>query len=567
MDSDYKRYTSSIQLNMQPKDYIRFGISSNISLADINPTGEAGWSNYNIGIGRQPDPAFSIILMQPYYPIYNNDGSFAIANQIDDNNQNWDGPISENTVAQTELSDFTERFFRVFGNTYVEIEPIAGLKFKTSFGGDYNTGVEEFFAPSTFGNYRTPVANNRTAASKFDTKRENFISENLLTYKKTFEQHTIDALLGYSYQEESFNRTSLSSRDFTDDNLHNIAGATNPTATSVNSKWALESVFSRLQYDFASRYSISASFRRDGSYRFGANTKYGDFASLTAGWTLSNESFFPQNGLVSFAKVRMSWGQTGNNQIGDFASIALIDQDNYAIDGSLIADSYTRTSPNSDLSWETNTSLNFGVDLGFLENKLFLTAEYYNSNTTDLLLQVPVPQQSGFSQSLQNIGELDNTGFELELRGNHFKLGDINFGFNANIATNDNEVIALGNGQTQIIQNNGGMNFLTRVGESIAQFYAYDIIGVYQSQSEIENDAITPLRGTEVGDYIVNDVNGDGQITSEDRTILGDYNPDFTYGFGFNVNYKGFDLSVQFNGVEGRKAADRMVYYAESGEV
>lgn len=566
IESGYKRYISNIQLNSKIREKVRFGISSNVSYADANPTGEAGWSDYGLNAGNQPDPAFSIILMQPYYPIYNPDGSLAIDNQINDNNDNWDGPISGNSVSQVKLSDFTRNSFRVFGNAYVEIEPITGLKFKTSFGGDYNTDLEEFFAPSILGDYRTPVENNLTQASREDRKRENFITENLLTYSKAFGKHAFNVLLGYSYQQEFFNRVRITSNDFTDDNLRNVSGATSSIALPTSSKWALESMFSRLQYDYDNRYSFSASFRRDGSSRFGANTKYGNFSSLSAGWTLSNEAFFPQEGLVSFAKLRVSWGQTGNNQIGNFASIALIDQDNYLDNGSLVAGAYTRTSPNADLSWETNTSTNFGVDLGFLDNKILLTAEYYTSNTTDLLLEVPVPQQSGFSNSLQNIGELDNSGFELELSGNGFQIGELTLGFNANLFTNRNEVVALGSGQTQILTSNGGMGFLTKVGESVSQFYAYDIIGVYRSQSELDNETITPLPGTEVGDYIVRDVNNDGEITPDDRTPLGDYNPEFTYGFGFSVAYKGFDLGIQFNGVEGRKAADRMVYFAESGE-
>ena len=562
--SDYERYTTSFQINSKVNDYIRFGISSNIAFSDANPVGYRGWSDFNLG--NQPDPAFALILMHPYYPINNADGSIAPALQIEDNNANWDGPISGNAVATMELTDYTEQDFRVFGNTYLEIEPLNGLTFRTSFGGDYSTGVEQFFAPSTLGNYRTPVANSRTMGFKSDDRRENYISENLLTFNRAFGRHNVNILAGYSYQQEMFNRVRLESQDFTDDNLRDIAGATNPVGTNNSTKWALESVFTRLQYDYASKYFISASFRRDGSSRFGANTKYGDFASVSAGWTISNESFFPQNDLLSFAKVRFSWGQTGNNQIGNFGSIALIGQDNYVIDGSLQAGAFTSTSPNADLSWETNTSSNFGLDLGFLENKILLTAEYYTSNTTDLLLNVPVPQQSGFSQSLQNIGELDNTGFELEIRGNHFKVGAIDFGFNANIFTTQNEVVALGADQNQIITSNGGMGFITRVGEPIAQFYAYDILDVYRTQEQVNGDPITPLPGTEVGDYVVRDVNGDGQITPDDRTFLGDYNPDFTYGFGINAFFKGFDLNLQFTGVSGRKAADRMVYFADSGE-
>ena len=566
IDSDYKRYTSNFQLNSHINDRIRFGISTNISLADLNPTGEAAWSRSRLGRNQQADPAFTVVLMQPYYPVYNADGTPAIAVQLNDNNQNWDGPISENTVAQAELTDFTRKRFRVFGNTYAEIDILKDLTFKTSFGGDYTTGTEEYFGPSILGDYRTPVANNPTQAHKYDSKRENFITENLLNYNKTVAAHSFDVLLGFSYQQEFRNFVNLESKDFADDNLRNLGGATSVTSSISSSKWALESYFSRLQYAFDNKYSLSASFRRDGSSRFGANTKYGDFASVSAGWTLSNEAFFPQNNTISFAKLRASWGQTGNNQIGDFASIALVSPDNYVIDGDLTSGVYTRTSPNADLSWETNTSLNFGIDLGFIENKLLLTAEYYTSNTTDLLLDVPVPQQSGFSESLQNIGELENNGIELELRGRGFKIGDVELGFNTNFTTNRNEVIALGTDQEQIISNNGGMGFLTKIGEPIAQFYAYDITGVYKSETDIENDPITPLAGTEVGDYIVRDANGDGQITPDDRVVLGDYNPDFTYGFGFTIAYKGFDLAAQFFGIEGRKVSDRMLYYTESGE-
>ena len=566
VESDYERYTNNIRFNSQLSDRIRFGINTNISLANTNPTGTTGWSRSEEGRGRQADPAFTIVLMQPYYPIYNSDGSsFAIAHQIDDNNQNWDGPISENTIAQAALSDFTRRNFRAFGNTFVEVKPAEGLTLKSSIGGDYTTGTEEYFGPSTFGNYRTPVASNPARAARRENTRENFINENLLTYKKSIGRHDFDVLLGYSYQQETRDGLNLESRDFADDNLRNIGGATTIASTASESKWVLESYFSRLQYDFEGKYSLSASLRRDGSSRFGANTKYGNFASVSAGWTLSSEPFFPKTETVSFAKLRASWGQTGNNQIGDFASIALVSTDNYVDNGTLTPGVYTRTSPNADLSWETNTALNFGLDLGFLENKILLTAEYYTSKTKDLLLDVPVPQQSGFSESLQNIGELKNTGIEIEVSGRDFKLGEVSFGFNTNFSTNNNEVLALGAGQSQIISSNG-VDFITRIGEPIAQFYNYQVIGVYRSQAEIDNDNVTPLAGTEPGDYIVLDANGDGVITPDDRVMQGDYNPEFTYGIGLSAQYKGFDLALQFNGIEGRKVSDNMVNRSESGE-
>ena len=565
--SDYNRYTNNIRFNSQISDRVKVGVNLNTSYSDSNPSGDTGWSETRLGRGRQADPAFSVVLMQPYYNAFNTDGSLNIAEQINDNNDNWDGPISENTLAQVLLSDFTRDEFRVFGNLFAEFELVDNLKIRSSFGGDYNKTTEEYFAPSSFGNYRTPIANTTSQGAKYDTTRENFIVENVLNYRKEINKHSFDLLLGHSYQQEFRNETDLESLDFADDNIRNVSGATAINAESRSSKWALDSYFTRLQYDFDNKYTLSASIRRDGSSRFGDNTKYGNFASLSGGWVLSNESFFPEDSFVNYAKVRASWGETGNSQISDFGSVSLITQDNYVVDGTLTSGVNTSTSPNPDLSWETNTATNFGLDLGFMNNKLFLTAEYYISNTTDLLLDVPVPQQTGFSQSLQNIGEIENKGFELELKGRDFSITDeFKIGFNANFSTTENEVKALGNGQDQILFSTTGSDFITKVGESVSEFYNVNVIGVYKTQAEIDSDPITPLAGTEVGDYIVEDVNGDGVVTIDDRTSQGDFNPDFTYGLGFTIDYKGFDLAAQFTGVEGRKVVDQLVFRAESGE-
>ena len=266
--------------------------------------------------------------------------------------------------------------------------------------------------------------------------------------------------------------------------------------------------------------------------------------------------FFPSSSILNHAKLRISWGQTGNNQIGSYSSQALVNEDNYTINGQLLSGFSTTTSPNPDLSWETNTSTNFGVDVGLLENKLFVSTEYYISKTTDLLLKVPVPQQSGFDTSLQNIGELENKGFEFELRGKGFKLGEFLLGFNANVTSNVNKVLALGADQDQVIASSGGSTYLTRIGEPIAQFYGWDVTGVYKSQEDI--DSTPHLSGTLVGDYKVRDADGDGDVDSDDRVPLGTYNPDFTYAFGASVEYKSFDLSFSFTGVEGRKVYDHL---------
>ncbi|MEH6682303.1 MAG: TonB-dependent receptor [Sediminicola sp.] len=569
IDSDFERFTNNIQINSEVNDRIRFGITSNTSLVNSNPTGKRASADHGTADGSQPDPGMGFYMMDPYYPVYNPDGTLAISAQLEDHNDNWDGPIAENVVASALMTDYFERRFRVFGNTYLELEPIDGLKVRTVFGGDYRTLFSEFFAPSTLGRYRTPIANNFAMANEINRRTENYISENFVTYLKSFGKHNLDVLLGYSYQQESNYLTMLQGSDFADDNLRNIAGSANVSVDVRRSKWALESYFSRLQYDYDNKYFLSAAIRKDGSSRFGANSRYADFISFSGGWTLSNEAFFPKNEVVDFAKLRASWGQTGNNQIDDFSSLSLIKESNYTIDGQLVSGSAIATAPNADLSWETNTSLNVGLDMGFFGNKIVLTAEYYNSRTEDLLLDVPVPQQSGYSSSLQNKGELENKGFELELKGNNYMVGGLKVGFNANFTTNQNKVLALGDGQERIIQSNGGIDFLTEVGGSIAQFYTYDVTGVFKTQEQLDdavNGGVVPLSGTEVGDYVVRDANGDGRITPDDRVTQGDYNPEFTYGFGVSLTYGELDFSAQFTGVEGRKVADGMLSNSEAGE-
>lgn len=561
--SDYERYSVAANVNTKLSDYVKYGLNINTAFANTNLTDTRAWADL------PPDPGFAFTLMDPYYPVHNANGSLAIAVQLDDHNQNWDGPIAENVVAHAAFTKNFQSEFRTFGSTYFEIQPIEGLKFKSSLGGDYRTTFRDYFSPSFLGRYRRPVASNPASAFQSDAKAENFLNENILTYFHGLGDHGFNVLIGQSFQKETTYFTQVDGTDFVDDNLDNISGASNFSVDNQRSVWSLSSLFSRLEYDYSGKYFISAAVRRDGSSRFGSASRFATFSAFSGGWAVSEENFFPKNDLLNYAKLRITWGQSGNNQIGDFSSQSLLEPDNYTIDGQLVGGTAISTAPNDRLSWETSTSTNYGFDFGLFESKILLTAEYYVAVTEDLLLNVPVPQQTGYSTSLQNVGELENKGFELSVRGNNFNFGDLKIGFNANLATNKNEVLALGKGQNQIIAGFNGIDFLTKVGEPIAQFYAYEIIGVFKSQAEIDaatSSGVIPLAGTMVGDYIVRDANGDGEITPDDRITLGDYNPELTYGIGFNLDYKGFDLLVQFDGINGRKLYDRMLRNAEAGE-
>ena len=552
IETDFERFSGIIKANHKFNDMFSVGFS-------INPSYSKQNAFKKIGNWRQ-DPISMTITAYPFFEVYHPDGSLNISEQHEAN-RTEDGALQENPVAWAKnvKSEYTNT--RTFGNFYLNYHPIDGLTIKAMAAGDFRKELYDYFNPSFVGTYRRP------APQPAEARESNRTSTNILTeftanYSKTFDNHFIDIIGGYTYQQEEGSFSLIKGNGFTDDNVTNIGGASSFGVSSDRYKWTLISYLARAQYAYKDRYRLSAAVRRDGSSRFGANNKWAVFPSFSAGWILSEEEFFKKEGVLTFAKIRASWGETGNNQIGSYSSQSIIKPSNYAFDNVVSPGKIKGTAPNADLSWETNTSYNIGVDLGFL-NKLNLSMEYYSSKTTDLLLKIPVPEQSGFSTSLQNLGEVKNTGFEFQLSGSNFKMSQVEIGFNANLTTNSNEVISLGD-QNQITTGKQSA-FVTEVGEPIAVITGYNVTGVYKTQTEI--DASPHLPGTLTGDYIVRDMNGDNVINGDDKTAQGTYAPDFTYGLGLNLDYRVFDFSISAYGVEGRTIYDRsLAFLLESGE-
>jgi hypothetical protein len=276
------------------------------------------------------------ILSEPFFTPYNDEGQLNISQQIRwHNTGGTDGALSENPVATALRRKDEKNKFRLFGSTFLEYEFIKGLKFKTLFGGDYDYSFREEFRPSTIGNYRNDVSSVVPTAQERTRVRQNIISENTLTYAKEFKKHNLNALAGYSYQKENSTSTFVDAPTLDSNNIENIAGTAVTTVDKDISEWARISYFGRVQYDYDSKYLVSVSSRRDGSSRFGLNTKFGNFSSFSAGWIVSNENFFPENSILSKLKLRYSWGQTGNDQIGDFGSIATLRNLNGFLNGNL----------------------------------------------------------------------------------------------------------------------------------------------------------------------------------------------------------------------------------------
>lgn len=552
LNTGLKRYSTDIKLNSQPFSWLKVGLSMTPSYNQQK--------YFNNNADRSSDPISSALVMYPMFSPYNADGSLAISKQIKANTPE-DGALMENPVAILKMNTYNRNFFRNFGNTFLEFKILDGLKFKTMLGADFQSNNINYYSPSTVGAYRT-AAPKPAVASETDGYVWNYISENTLTYAKTFGEHDINLLAGYSFQKENGNSTLINGTNIPDDNLGNISGASNFSVVKTAYTWTQLSYFSRFQYAFKGRYLLTASIRRDGSSRFGADSKYGYFPSITGGWIISNERFMQRYKWIDQLKLRASWGKAGNNQIGSYGSLALVNSDNYIYGGSLAPGYAASTAPNANLGWESKQAFNIGFDLVSFKH-LSLSANYYNTTTSDLLLNVPVPEQSGYSSSLQNLGKVRNTGLEFEFSGNDIHLGKIRWSFNANVTSNKNTVLALAPGQNQIITGSNSA-FLTKVGGPIAEMYGYDVTGIYKTQQEIDNSPHTA--GTVIGDYIMKDLDGDGKITTNDRKGFGAYAPKIAYGFQTTFSYNHFDLSIGINGILGRKIYDQGLWSMESGE-
>ena len=552
--TDYEKFSTSINLSTDLTDKWKVGVTMTPSYA----TGTINAAN-----SRTYNPVQMATTMYPFFKVYNDDGSLAISQQILGNTAT-DGALVENPVAVQEMTDRKYNLFKTFGNIFTELQVLKGLKYRFSAGGDYSNYEYNFFDPSTVGAYRA-AAPDVTFANRTEYIRKNYLIENVLSLDRKWGSHKIDAIGGQSFQQEDNTQLLTEATAFPDNSIRNIAGGTAFKNTLTQYKWRLLSYFTRVNYTFDNKYNLMASYRRDGSSRFGTNSKWGDFYAFSGSWTVSNENFFPENKVLTDLKLRYSLGSNGNNQIPNFGALSLMNQENYAFGGILAPGYATATAPNPNISWEKSKSNNFGIDFSLFKNTLNISADYYILHRDGLLLDVPVPQQSGFSTSLQNIGKIKNSGFELQIASKTFNIAkDLTYSGSFNFSTNKNEVLALANGQNQIIT--GENNFsITKVGGSIGEMYGYNIIGIYKTQQEITNSA--HITGTIVGDYIMEDLNGDGKIDVNDKRSFGSGVPKYILGFNNNFRYKNFELSFSLYSEIGKKIYNAdAVTTLESGE-
>src|SRR5690606_18466315 len=422
-----------------------------------------------------------------------------------------------------------------------------------SIRGDYDVGnwVQQHFIPSTAvgGLFVAPP---QRATGAYNTNNYySWLNENVLTYQKSIDGHNFDVFAGYTTQRYMVQGGTLSKTDFPNDEIPWMsAGATVTESGSNTSSWSLESLIARINYDYKGKYLLSGAMRRDGSSRFGADRKWGSFPSISAGWVASSEDFLMVHSTISFLKLRASYATVGNNNIGDYTSIAMMGGANYTFGNVLSQGLSVISLGNTLLGWERTKQWDIGLDFSMLNNRINIHYDYYHKITDGMLYPIELPRASGFSSISTNIGTFKFWGHEIAVNTKNIIRDDFQWESDFNISFNRNLVMKLGTNDTPI----GGYDNLedfnrTAVGHPIGQFYGYVYDGVYMTQEEFDNQ---PKHiSSQVGTVRMKDINGDGVIDMNDRTFIGDPNPDFIFGLNNTFRYKGWDLSFLFAGQVG----------------
>jgi TonB-linked SusC/RagA family outer membrane protein len=461
----------------------------------------------------------------------------------------------------------------VIGNAYVDLTPVKGLVIHSSLGTKLSFYGSETFTPVAF--YNTSTAINQSSLTRVENYLTNWNVENTVSYNKVINKHNFTLLAGMGeYLDNNPRGATVTYNNIpatTFDNAsfrYNVLPANRQNSSgSDGTDHRINSLFSRLQYNYDEKYLFSALIRRDGSSRFGDNNKFGYFPSVSVGWVPTLESFFPANNVLNTLKIRGSYGVTGNDGIGDFSYLALIGsggQRNYTFGSTETV--YVGSSPaapaNPDLKWEQTSQLDVGFDAVFF-NHLTLTVDLYKKKTTGILQNPPIPGYAGYYGSFAaNAADIENKGLEVET-GYRNKIGDLSYGVNANISFYQNKVTKLLPGVTFIEDNSATfqtMGNLTRtdLGQAYQRFYGYQVLGIFQSQAEIDSyvgaDKVTKLQpNAKPGDYKFANLNNDNTINANDRTYLGNPNPTMSYGITINLAYKNFDFVMFGSGSGGNK--------------
>ncbi len=543
MKNEYERFNLRSKIDFQVNDWLKVGGSMVLSNSTRYDAENSAWrlAYYAVPILPVFDP---LLLKKPdVFPT-----NYANAQDL-----GYRG--GQNPFPTMDFSENREKSRNVLANFYAEVDLVPGkLKFKTAYNHNFqNTNRREVRLPYFVGNN---FQREDASLLKRETTISNQIWDNTLTYTDIFGKHNITVLGGISFRDEAFDLLQAQGLNFplSGEEAYFIDQAQTIVEEQTFDDGAREyglSYFGRVSYNFDNRYLLYGTFRADGTNKY--QEKWGYFPTVGAGWVISEESFFPNSNAVNFLKLRGSWGELGNDRVPSSEGSITSTVVTTAL-GDVLFSGLNTSSDFTALKWEVTEEINAGISARLFNNNLSLEADYYVRDTKDAVIPVERPLIPGATR--QNIGEIRNTGFEIALNWNKRVSDNFSYSIGGNLGTLSNEVLDLG-GQPFLDAGTAEFRQRSIVGESIFAFYGREVIGVYQNDAQIQADPVAVANDLVPGDFIYRDINGDGEINDDDRTVLGSFLPTYTYGFNIGFNYKAWDFSASATGQGGNSILNR----------
>lgn len=530
INDKFKRISTRANLEVNITDWLMYGTNTQLSFNDRSGLAPSFSGNYGV------------YTFNPLTKPYDENGQLTIYPWPED-------AFFQNPLAPTLAKD-KDLTYKVFSTNYlqVKIPYVKGLSYRLNTGVEYqNREIATYWGRDT----RTGVLS-RGELDQTNSNTRSYIIENILNYDRSFGKHTVGFTGLYSYQDDVVTSNSLNAVGFPNDVLTfyqaNVADLVTPSTRYE--KRTVMSLMGRINYNYDGRYLLTITQRRDGSSGFGANNKFAYFPSVAVGWNIHNEKFFPANTFIDNLKLRASYGRLGNTALSAYQTLAKLQTLSY-VDGSATAPGYVPDAfANPSLKWEPTTTANVAIDFSILKSRLSGTIEYFNGKTTDLLLRRSVSPVQGITSIIQNIGETNNRGFELSLNSTNIQTKDFSWTTTANLTILRNKIVDLyGDGKDDTAST-------WFIGHPIDVNFGYVYDGVWQITDDTLN---TPQGAVKPGMAKIKDINGDKVINAQDRTLIGNNQPKFTWGMGNTFTYKNLSLYVFMYGVQGRRQPNPML--------
>ena len=573
---NYERFTARVNNTMDTK-FIKFRTSFVYSHSDQDNTSISNANEYVQGLyGNLPNVLLGVLTMQPTIKAY--DSSTWVLDDKVGSASSWNydaygygvyydtvhGDISaSNPLLINNLltrNTIVDRFVGT-ASAAVDLLEMVGIKsknhklnYKLNLSYSSTSANDKTWIPAWVQSNRVYLAKENERLTKGHRKYTDALIENTLTYDGTFGLHHANIVVGQTYEEEHTNTLTGWGVNFSEPYFLQLQNANDTYSESYEYKHTLASYIARLNYDYDGKYLLSAVVRRDGSSRLTKDIRWGTFPSVSVGWRFDKESFFPiDRNIVNMFKVRASYGELGNENIGEYVYQATMRRNNmtYSFGNNPVTGSAVSTFVNENLAWEKKTTMNVGIDLALFNNRIEFTAEWYKNKSTDLLYSVPVPASAGVANTsvTMNAASMENSGLEFSVtyRNNDHAL---KHQISANLSTLNNKVTSLGFGTEYYLTG----DYITYVGQEIGQFYGYVYEGIARTQADLDNHATQ--NGAQVGDCLYKDLNGDGQINADDRQVLGSGLAKINFGLSAHLEYKMFDMSISTYGALDYHVAD-----------